>query len=236
MAVYEYDSMSSMASPAAAAGAETIVAAQSGNASAVSWGAIFAGASVAAASSLVLLTLAVGLGYLSLSWPYVSGARIAAEASIALIILQWVSSALGGYITGRLRTRWVGLHTHEVFFRDTAHGFITWSVATLAAAFIFAFGAAGLTHEADTALNTATAAHEYAERSSLSSTPSRTEAEPRHIAVKLQRTDPDDSTPDDQARKAAAKSSVFVALSMLIGAFIASASAALGGRLRDLHP
>ncbi len=26
-------------------------------------------------------------------------------------------------MTGRLRTRWVGIHTDEVFFRDTAHGF-----------------------------------------------------------------------------------------------------------------
>ena len=40
----------------------------------------------------------------------------------------------------------------------------------------------------------------------------------------------------DVARKATAATSIFMGLSMLIGAFIASAAAALGGRLRDLHP
>ena len=39
----------------------------------------------------------------------------------------------------------------------------------------------------------------------------------------------------DAARKAAAEASIYMALSMLIGAFIASVSAALGGRLRDEH-
>jgi hypothetical protein len=39
----------------------------------------------------------------------------------------------------------------------------------------------------------------------------------------------------DAARKAAAKTSIFLALSMLVGAFIASVAAALGGRLRDEH-
>jgi hypothetical protein len=38
---------------------------------------------------------------------------------------------LGGYIAGRLRTKWVNLHTDEVFFRDTAHGFLAWALATL---------------------------------------------------------------------------------------------------------
>ncbi len=40
----------------------------------------------------------------------------------------------------------------------------------------------------------------------------------------------------DAARKAAATASIFIALSMLIGAFIACAAAALGGHERDLHP
>jgi hypothetical protein len=39
----------------------------------------------------------------------------------------------------------------------------------------------------------------------------------------------------DKARKAAAEASIYLALSMLVGAFIASISAALGGRLRDEH-
>jgi len=52
-------------------------------------------------------------------------------AAAWFIITEWLSSALGGYLTGRLRTRWLGVHTHEVFFRDTAHGLLTWSVATV---------------------------------------------------------------------------------------------------------
>ncbi len=39
----------------------------------------------------------------------------------------------------------------------------------------------------------------------------------------------------DLARKAAAQAAIYTALSMLVGAFIASVSAALGGRLRDEH-
>ena len=39
----------------------------------------------------------------------------------------------------------------------------------------------------------------------------------------------------DEARKAAAETAIYTALSMLIGAFIASVAAALGGRLRDEH-
>jgi hypothetical protein len=40
----------------------------------------------------------------------------------------------------------------------------------------------------------------------------------------------------DTARKRAAEASIYLALSLLVGAFIASVSAALGGRLRDEHP
>ena len=39
----------------------------------------------------------------------------------------------------------------------------------------------------------------------------------------------------DKARKAAAETSIFTALSMLVGAFIACIAAALGGQRRDLH-
>jgi hypothetical protein len=66
-------------------------------------------------------------------WPGVGAkaTNFSIGAGIWLIVMQWLSSAVGGYIAGRLRTRWHSLHTHEVFFRDTAHGLITWSVATI---------------------------------------------------------------------------------------------------------
>jgi hypothetical protein len=127
--------------------AETAAAASVESAkSAISWAAIIAGAFVAAASSLLLLALGSGLGLASVSpWPNrgVSATAFTIAAGIWLIVVQWLSAGLGGYLTGRLRTRWVGTHTHEVFFRDTAHGFVTWAVATLVAAAVIA--AAGST-------------------------------------------------------------------------------------------
>ena len=102
--------------------------------SAASWPAIIAGAFVAAAVSLVLLALGSGLGFAAISpWPGhgVAVTTFAVTTAIWLIVMQWVSSGIGGYITGRLRTRWIGTHTHEVFFRDTAHGLVTWAVATV---------------------------------------------------------------------------------------------------------
>jgi hypothetical protein len=102
--------------------------------SAASWPAIIAGAVVAVSVSLVLFALGSGLGFASVSpWPGhgVSATTFTVSMAIWLIVTQWVSAGVGGYITGRLRTRWVGTHTHEVFFRDTAHGLVTWSLATV---------------------------------------------------------------------------------------------------------
>ena len=53
---------------------------------------------------------------------------------IWLIVTQWVAFALGGYMAGRLRVRWASLHTDEVFFRDTAHGLLTWAISTVVVA------------------------------------------------------------------------------------------------------
>jgi len=106
-------------------------------ASAVSWPAIFAGGATAASVSLILLALGSGLG-LATAGPWAShGASPVALTSamvIWLIVIQWFASGMGGYIAGRLRSRWHGVHTHEVFFRDTAHGLLAWSIATLFAA------------------------------------------------------------------------------------------------------
>lgn len=102
--------------------------------SAVSWPAVVAGAFVAVATSVVLIVLGSGIGFASISpWANygVSATTFTVTSVIWLIVTQWVSAGMGGYMAGRLRTRWVGTHTHEVFFRDTAHGLVTWSVATL---------------------------------------------------------------------------------------------------------
>ena len=102
--------------------------------SAVSWAAIFAGAAAAAALSLILLLLGTGLGLSSLSpWANegTSGQALGIGTILWVTFMQLAASALGGYIAGRLRTKWVSLHTEEVAFRDTAHGFLAWAVATL---------------------------------------------------------------------------------------------------------
>lgn len=112
-------------------------AATSVSASAVSWGAIFAGAAGAAALSLILLVLGTGLGLSSASAFSSQGASAATlgVAGIAWITFtQLAASGMGGYLAGRLRSRWTAVHTDEVYFRDTAHGFLAWAVATLVTA------------------------------------------------------------------------------------------------------
>ena len=102
--------------------------------SAVAWGAIFAGAAAAAVLSLILLILGTGLGLSSLSpWSQegASGKALGIGTGVWVVFMQLASSVLGGYMAGRLRTRWLNLDTDEVAFRDTAHGFLAWSVATL---------------------------------------------------------------------------------------------------------
>jgi hypothetical protein len=113
--------------------------------SGVSWSAVIAGAFVAASLSLILLALGAGAGLSSVS-PWNAGsaaARLSFVAIIWLITTQIVASALGGYLAGRLRTKWVDIHTDEVYFRDTAHGFLVWAVGiVLTAAFLGSAGAA----------------------------------------------------------------------------------------------
>lgn len=105
--------------------------------SAVSWGAIFAGAAAAASLSLILLMLGAGLGLTSIS-PWESRGLDAGTVGIAAIawltFTQIVASGMGGYLAGRLRTKWVDTLGDEVYFRDTAHGFLTWAVAALISA------------------------------------------------------------------------------------------------------
>lgn len=116
-----------------------------GNVSGVSWGAIFAGAAAAAIMSMLLLMLGLGLGFSAVSpWPDegASAQTLGISTVIWLVIVQIVSSGLGGYLAGRLRVKWVNVHDDEVYFRDTAHGFLAWAVATLLAATLIVGSAA----------------------------------------------------------------------------------------------
>jgi hypothetical protein len=271
--------------------------------SAVSWAAILAGALAAIASTIILLVLGAGIGLSFVSPWYGAGAPVAAvgvAALVWLVIVQWISSGLGGFLAGRLRTKWVRVHAHEIFFRDTAHGFLVWSLVSVAGALLFASAtasgvssvaegarggaAATLSHfaqEAGTG-NTQGAISDYYVDSLFRSahpadegnagishaeamrilarslhngqvelapedanylvqmTAARTglsqqDAEQRVDSVVTQLNDAQQKTQQtaDAARKRTAHLSLAIALSMLIGAFIASAAAALGGKIRD---
>ena len=264
--------------------------------SAASWQSIIAGAFVAAASTVILVALGSGVGFASLSpWPDrgASVTSFAVTTAIWLIVTQWISAALGGYIAGRLRTRWMGTHPHEVFFRDTAHGLITWAVATIlvvavgASSLKSAVGAAGRAagpaaammagppnanspvsaYDVDKLFRSSTfggaallgdarleashiAANGFADGSisaadraylidqvSARTGASQADAQARvdNFVTAVTQAQAKLKTEADAARKAAAEASIYLALSMLIGAFIASVAAALGGRIRDEH-
>jgi hypothetical protein len=298
--------------------------------SSASWGAIVAGALAAASISLLLMVLGAGLG-LSVVSPWANigatAATIAVGSIIWLIIVQWVASAFGGYLAGRLRARSIE-PADEVFFRDTANGFLAWALSTLLVAALLtsalsaivgagtqvaatvASGAAqgaaqaGVQSAAGSALNptdyfvdtlyrtgpsaappaAATAAPADstapAAMATTASTPvtsaSDTRAETARILVsglavqdfpaadldylaqlvsertglapdaakqrvndvvqKMQAAKVEVRAAADQARKNAARLSLFMFLSLVIGAFIAAAAAAFGGSLRDDTP
>lgn len=272
--------------------------------SAMSWGPIFGGAFASVGTTLILLLLGSGVGLTMVSpWSgqSASGATIGYSAGIWLVVVAWLSSAIGGYLTGRLRTKWAAVHSNEVFFRDTAHGFIAWAVGTV---FIAGFLASSLTSLAGagasavgSAASTATIAGATAASTSTSggnlSTSYFTDALLRPAQSQSRATTDDAAAtaevsrillngavqgqiPDDdksylgtivasrtglseadaktrvdtvlkriddakvaaqqaadKARKVAATTAMLGALSLLIGAFIASAAAAFGGHQRD---
>lgn len=113
--------------------------------SGVAWGAVIGGAFAASALYLILLALGAGFGLSAISPWSNAGARastVGAVAIVWLIVIEIIASVFGGYLTGRLRTKWTLIHTDEVFFRDTANGFLAWAVALVASvAFLATAGA-----------------------------------------------------------------------------------------------
>ncbi|WP_404926012.1 hypothetical protein [Mesorhizobium sp. ORM16] len=279
------------------------------SATAISWGPIIAGAFAASTLTFILMLLGSGLG-LSMVSPWsgssASITSFAVSTAVWLIVVQWLSSGLGGYLAGRLRTKWVGVHTDEVYFRDTAHGFLAWALATLLVVGVLgsalsaavgsgvqavssvAAGAAqgasagasanaggastdnatsylvdSLFRPADAARlaaanpqNDAAAAAQasrilvasaaageispedktylsqlVAARTGLSEADAKTRVDT--LLAKAQDAKAKAQQAADTARKASATFALLGALSLVIGAFIASAAAALGGRQRD---
>lgn len=271
---------------------ESLVVSNETSLSAVNWTAIFAGAAAAISLSIVLTSLGTGLGLTSVSaWPNVgaSATTFTITTGIGLIVIQWLSSALGGFITGRLRIKWAGLHTHEVFFRDTAHGFLAWAVATIIGTIFLAATASSIVSGGIRAASTVAGGAAQTATSSVSGyavdslfrsdridtstgTQDLTAQATRILANGVKNGDvpPADRTylaqlvaaktglsqsdaqkrvddtiagvkdaeikarqAADAARKATATFAIFMALSLLIGAFVAMAAAAYGGNVRD---
>jgi len=122
----------------------TAVDAAIDTASGVSWPAVIAGAFVASAFSLALVALGAGIGLVSVSpWssnnPSITTFTVLAAAWF--IAVELFASGAGGYLAGRLRTRWARVHTDEVFFRDTAHGLLVWAVGAVISAALIASAA-----------------------------------------------------------------------------------------------
>lgn len=270
----------------------------------LTWGAIIAGAVAAIISAIVLSVLGSGVGLSMISpWPGAgaSATTVGVSAAVAVVVVQWVSSAFGGFMAGRLRSKWDRVHADETFFRDTAHGFLAWAVASLVGVLLFASltasavggiarGVADVASAASSNVDQADmvqpdaaglAGWEYFVGTLFRSpngargdrADSRTEAagilarsiDNGHVALS-----PEDRTylvqlvseqanldapaaasrvdavidqinvasdrarqAADAARKRTAQISILTALSMMIGAFIASAAGALGGTFRD---
>ncbi len=267
--------------------------------SAIRWSAIVGGAFAAAAISLLLVTLGSGIGLSSVSpWAdnTASATAFTVGAAVWLIVVQWLSSALGGYLTGRLRTKWADMESDEVLFRDTAHGFLSWAAATVVVAMLVTSAVSTVgSGVARTGADVASAAVAggsqglaqsgadptayfvdtlfRSDRPAPNASDQDVKAEVGRILVASVRDGslrdedrsyltqlvsartgipPEEATrrvnammeqaqaaetkareAADQARKATARASFFLFFSMLIGAFIASAAAALGGRHRD---
>ncbi len=271
---------------------------------ALAWGPVIGGSVAAAATTIILLLLGSGVGLTMVSpWAGESASftAVSVTAAIWFVVVQWLASALGGYLTGRLRTKWAGIHTDEVFFRDTAHGFLSWALATVVVAGLAGSAFTSLAgtgvQAASTVAATATVAGSAAAANSDASPDAATGyftdllLRPQDLTTRAQANDAsataeisrillqgavNDGVPEadraymsaivasragvtpeeararvdqvlqqvedaknaalkaaDEARKSAATVAMLGALSLLVGAFIASAAAALGGRQRD---
>lgn len=271
---------------------------------ALAWGPVIGGAVASSSIALILLLLGAGVGLTMVSpWAGESASftTVSISAAIWFVVVQWLSSAFGGYLTGRLRTKWAGVHTDEVFFRDTAHGFLSWALATVVVAGLagsaFTSLVGGGIQSIGSAASTATVAASAGAASSAANPDPATgyftdallrpqdlrsraqednaaaAAEVSRILVRSaaqgQMSDPDKTyltalvasraglTPEqararvdeilkaaedakvaaqakaDKARKSASTTAMLGALSLLVGAFIAAAAGALGGRQRD---
>jgi hypothetical protein len=122
---------------------------------AINWAAVAAGTFANAALTLLLLAFGAGMGFSAVSpWANsgVSSTTFSVGTGLWLIVMAMLASTVGGYIAGRLRTRWSGVHTDEVFFRDTAHGFVSWACAAVLSAALLGAAATAIVSGASAGL------------------------------------------------------------------------------------
>ena len=254
--------------------------------SGVSWAAVAAGAFAAAALSLALLALGTGIGFSAVSPWANDGASASAIGWTAigwLVLMQIIASSVGGYLAGRLRTKWVNVHTHEVYFRDTAHGFLVWALCLVITGAFLTSAAASMIGGAELAGASAvngsgqgqSRPNGYLVDTLLRATPSRPDqgnathaevalifanalregsipsADRTYLAkVVAEKTGTSEAESQrrvddtfaraqqtaDTARKAIAHSMYWTFLALLIGAFVATFAATIGGKQRDRVP
>ncbi len=112
----------------------------------VDWPAIFAGAFLATALTIVLLTFGAAFG-LSMASPVagegVSLRWITIAGGIWMIWTAVSSFAAGGYLAGRLRRRLGDANEDEIEARDGAHGVVVWAVGAVFGGFLAVSGVTG---------------------------------------------------------------------------------------------
>lgn len=175
----------------------------------LSWSAIFSGATVSLALSLLLVILAAGFGMQVGAYGLASRASLAGFTPIVgawAIVAQVAPAALGGYLAGRLRHAWHEVHDDEAHFRDTAHGLITWAVSALAGVVLV--------------IGLLTPYSEHLAAPDLAAT-----------AASLS------TAQAERAANISAQASYFAAVGMLLSAFVSAVTARLGGlRAEEMHP
>ena len=105
--------------------------------STLSWGAVIAGGIASAALTLLLFAFGAGVGFSVVSpWAGegISMTTFHIGSGLFLVAVAMLASTVAGYLAGRLRRQWPSVNSKEVFFRDTAHGFLAWCVGTVLSA------------------------------------------------------------------------------------------------------
>ncbi len=161
---------------------------------------------MAVASSLLLSLAAAGVGYdIGLPGIVTRGSlkAFAPEVGAGGILIQVLSAALGGYVAGRTRTIWTGLHDDEGHFRDTANGLVAWAVATIAGLLLATLVLAP-----------------YAESLAAAAAPAQVASAADNL----------------RAANIASQAALFIAIGMLLSAFVSAVAARIGGlRHEEMH-